>query len=248
MTNTSSLPDFTPVPRKRMRRGGWSAERQRAFIEALADTGSVRSACRRLGVGEHHIYKLRRHPEAESFRKAWEAALDIGIAKLEDVAMDRALNGAEEPVYHGGELVGTRRVHNDRLLMFMLKNRAGDRFAESRHRSGGAWDAIARMELERRVAAERDKWRAAWDAEQAAKAPSPQEVRASIERKIEGLRDEHEKRRAREWEALSEETRSAWERFEELKARDLESIGLLDSADRSASADAPRPALKGENK
>ena len=30
------LPTFTPVPRQRMRRGGWSAERQRAFIEALA--------------------------------------------------------------------------------------------------------------------------------------------------------------------------------------------------------------------
>src|SRR5690606_11298080 len=75
----ATLPAFPPVPRQRMRRGGWSADRQRTFIELLAETGSVRAACRRMGVSEHHIYKLRRHPEGASFRKAWEAALDCGI-------------------------------------------------------------------------------------------------------------------------------------------------------------------------
>ena len=38
------LPEFTPVPRKTARHDGWTPERQRAFIEALADTGSVRRA------------------------------------------------------------------------------------------------------------------------------------------------------------------------------------------------------------
>ena len=37
------LPDFTPVPRK-YRHDGWTTERQRAFIAALADTGSVSRA------------------------------------------------------------------------------------------------------------------------------------------------------------------------------------------------------------
>ena len=37
------LPPFTPVPRK-PRHDGWTPERQRAFIEALADTGSVTRA------------------------------------------------------------------------------------------------------------------------------------------------------------------------------------------------------------
>lgn len=32
------LPDFAPVPRK-YRHDGWTPERQKAFIEALADTG-----------------------------------------------------------------------------------------------------------------------------------------------------------------------------------------------------------------
>jgi hypothetical protein len=36
------IPDFAPVPRK-YRFDGWTAERQRAFIAALAETGSVRA-------------------------------------------------------------------------------------------------------------------------------------------------------------------------------------------------------------
>lgn len=37
------LPEFTPVPSK-PRHDGWTPERQKAFIEALADTGSVSRA------------------------------------------------------------------------------------------------------------------------------------------------------------------------------------------------------------
>ncbi|TRD12455.1 hypothetical protein FGU71_11665 [Erythrobacter insulae] len=240
--DTAQIPDFTPVPRKRMRRGGWSAERQRAFIEALAETGSVRAACRRLGVGEHHIYTLRRHPEAESFRKAWEAALDIGIARIEDVAMDRALNGVEEPVYHRGEIVGTRRVYNDRLLMFLLKSRAPDRFGETR--PSGKPDAIRAMTdkrtLKRMTKKLRPKIRAellaqeqaAITAEARASAPTPEQIRASIDTKIEGFRRAAEYRRKQEWETLSEETRDAWARYEALKKRDLERIADEDEAQR----------------
>ena len=66
--------------------------------------------------------------------------------------MDRALNGVEEPVYHRGELVGTRRVYNDRLLMFLLRNRAADRFGvgvESGVRQGRGSDAVPAKELAR---------------------------------------------------------------------------------------------------
>jgi hypothetical protein len=221
---TGEIPDFTPVPRERMRRGGWSAERQRAFIEALADTGSVRAACKRLGVGEHHIYKLRRHPEAASFRAAWEAALDCGIQRVEDVAMDRALNGVEEPVYHCGEIIGTRRVFNDRLLMFLLKNRAPDRFAEgAAYRRG----IVGQQQIERL----KKEWREEWEAEQ--RNVSPQEVRASIDRKIAAIRDQLEHERAERWKRLSPETRRACELFERLKARDEARMAAEDGITRS---------------
>ncbi|KWV93148.1 hypothetical protein [Erythrobacter sp. YT30] len=222
---TGTIPDFTPVPRQRMRRGGWSADRQRAFIEALAETGSVRAACRRLGVGEHHIYKLRRHPEAESFRKAWEAALDCGIQRIEDIAMERAVNGVEVPVYHAGELIGTRRAYNDRLLMFLLKNRAPQRFPE-----GQAGIPMSKAGWAREKTRLKRKWRKKWEEERAAseragqRQTSAAEVRASIDRKIESLRREAEIKRQREWDMLSEETRAAWERFETLRDRDLDAM------------------------
>jgi len=41
-----TLPTFAPVPRKYNRHDGWTPERQRGFIEALADLGEV---CVRLG-------------------------------------------------------------------------------------------------------------------------------------------------------------------------------------------------------
>ena len=41
---------FDPVPRLRQRRNGWTEERQRAFIAALADCASVSRAARAVGV------------------------------------------------------------------------------------------------------------------------------------------------------------------------------------------------------
>ena len=154
-----TLPDFAPVPRQRERFDGWTPQRQRGFIEALADTGSVKRAAHAVNMTPEGAYLLRRHPEAQAFRKAWEAALALGVQRLEDLAMDRALNGTEVPVYSYGKLIGSRMVFNDRLLMFILRNRTGKRFrAEGRH------DAPTRGEL----AKLKKQWQAEYDREEAA--------------------------------------------------------------------------------
>ncbi|ASJ91496.1 hypothetical protein [Porphyrobacter sp. CACIAM 03H1] len=218
---------FTPVPRKRMRRRGWSAARQREFIEHLAETGSVRAACRRMGVGEHQVYVLRNHPEGASFRKAWEAALDMGIQRIEDVAMDRALNGVDQPVFYHGEAVGERKVYNDRLLMFLLSNRAPERFAAGGGPRG--LNAVGQMELERL----RKQWRKEWEAEMGF--VSAAEIKASIDRKIENIRRTMEPRRIARWAAMSEETREAFARFIALRDRDLAAM-KADEATRALMA------------
>ena len=97
--SAAPLPAFTPVPRHFNRHDGWTPERQQRFIEALADTGSVKAAAHRVNMTPEGAYHLRRHPEAASFRKAWEAALALGVQQLEDIAMERALYGQEVPVY-----------------------------------------------------------------------------------------------------------------------------------------------------
>lgn len=214
------LTAFAPVPRQRMRRGGWSAERQREFILLLAELGSVRAACRAMGVGEHHIYKLRRHPEAEEFRQAWEIALDCGIRRIEDIAMDRAIHGVEQPVYHSGRLVGTRRAYNDRLLMFMLRNRAPERFGgrENGGRENGGRGAMGRgglnaidaMELKRL----KKQWREEWEAKRERNADAEEDAAYdALDRKLETL---HQNWR----EALSPRARAAWEEFQRIANED----------------------------
>src|SRR5690606_22290571 len=119
------LPSFTPVPVK-PRHDGWTAERQRAFIGALADTGSVSRAARYVNMSPEGAYYLRRRPGAEGFRRAWEAALDLGVQRLKDIAYERAIDGQLSPVFVAGKLKGFRRVRNDRLLMFCLRMNARD--------------------------------------------------------------------------------------------------------------------------
>ena len=119
------LPDFTPVPRK-YRHDGWTPERQRAFIAALADTGSVSRAAAMVNMAQANCYTLRRAPGTESFRRAWEAALDFGVARLKDIAFERAIDGYLVPVFVGGKLMGFRRKHNDALLMFCLRHYGQD--------------------------------------------------------------------------------------------------------------------------
>jgi hypothetical protein len=219
------LPAFTPVPRRCARHDGWTPDRQAAFIEALADTGSVEAACKAVNMSTVGAYHLRRQPGAESFAAAWNAALDCGVQRVEDVVMDRALNGVEEPLYSYGKLIGTRRRYNDRLLMFILRNRAPERFSEGRRISGmGGLNAVGQVEVDRL----KKQWRKEWEAEQAN--VSPAEVRASIDRKIEALRQRHAKDAAAMWAKLSDETRAAWEHFVALRTRDLDALAADEAA------------------
>ena len=217
------LPTFTPVPRKCERHDGWTLERQSAFIEALADTGSVDAACKAVNMSTVGAYYLRRQPGAEDFRTAWETALALGVQRVEDVVMDRALNGVEEPLYSYGKLIGTRRRYNDRLLMFILRNRAPERFAAgnngAKRTSGmGGLNAVGQMELDRL----KKQWRAEYEAEQ--KHVSAADVRASIDRKIESVRLRLQAEREARWVSLTEETREAWAHFVALRDRDLDAM------------------------
>lgn len=210
-----ALPAFTPAPRKCARHDGWTAERQRGFIAALAATGSVDAAARAVDMSERSAYALRREPGAESFREAWRAALDCGVERIEDVVMDRALNGVEEPLYSYGKLVGTRRRYNDRLLMFILRNRAPERFAAGQPKG---MNAVGKAQLERL----KKEWRAEWEAERPQ--VSSAEIRASIDRKIEGIRIRLEREHAEKWALLSDEARAAWDAWVALRDRDCDAM------------------------
>lgn len=108
--------DFTPVPTQRVRFGGWTPERQRAFLDYLAECGAVSLAARAVGLTPKSAYLLRARPGAESFAAAWDRALGAGRARMFDLAMERTLHGYTVPLKRRGKIVGERRRFNDRLL------------------------------------------------------------------------------------------------------------------------------------
>lgn len=106
-----------------------TVEKQRdAFLDALAQTANVSAACKAAKVPRRTAYDWKdADPE---FRKAWDAALELGTDALEDEAVRRAHEGTLKPVYQGGKKVGTIREYSDTLLIFMLKGRRPDRFKD----------------------------------------------------------------------------------------------------------------------
>jgi hypothetical protein len=78
-------------------------------------------------------YRLRQHPDAEDFREAWAAAVQMAWAQLAEHALHRALNGevVTHSRYVNGELISVERHQPcDPRLMIALLARA-DRRAEA---------------------------------------------------------------------------------------------------------------------
>jgi hypothetical protein len=74
------LLDFEPVPR-RPRADGWTPDLQRAFIAALAVTGSPRRAARAVGKAQYGAEQLRKAKGAEGFNAAWDRAMALAAEK-----------------------------------------------------------------------------------------------------------------------------------------------------------------------
>jgi hypothetical protein len=111
---------FTPAP-SRKRHAGWTADKQRRFIEVLAVTASVADAAAEVQLDPRSAYRLRDRAGGDDFARAWTAALACSATRLEVVAMDRALHGRVERIYNAeGQLVHERRVPSDDMLKWLL--------------------------------------------------------------------------------------------------------------------------------
>lgn len=121
---------FAPYLHPRPRRNSITPAKQRAFIATLAATGIVTQAARGIGVSLEALYKLRRLAGAEGFAAAWEAALDHGMARLEDCALALAIEGEEVPIVSGGAMLGWYKKHNFGFIRFLLAQRRPARFGE----------------------------------------------------------------------------------------------------------------------
>ena len=161
---------FAPYLHPRPRRNSITPARQRAFISTLAATGIVTQAARSIGVSLEALYKLRRLAGAEGFAAAWEAALDHGVARLEDCALALALEGEEVPIVSGGAILGWHKRRNVSLIQFLLRQRRSGRFAAGLRDAGElgpghrAYDKL-RAEWQAEHDAGRERRYPAWKAE-----------------------------------------------------------------------------------
>jgi len=165
---------FDPVPSRTNRKDGWTPERQRAFIAALARCGSVTAAAPNVGKSASGAYRLLDRDGAESFAAAWDLAAAQGRDRVRDCAIERAMHGAWVPVMRRGKIVRMEFRYFDRLAIAVLSGReaalgaAADDRAEAR-----AIRRRQRAEERRRAEAEAETRRYREEARRRAAEPVP---------------------------------------------------------------------------
>ncbi|NYT40936.1 hypothetical protein HZY97_09235 [Sphingomonas sp. R-74633] len=136
------LADYIPVTLS-PRHDGWTAERQRIFLTALAETGCISDACKAAGVTARSAYRLRHRADADAFARAWDDALLASVSRLAALAFERATYGSTRELWKNGALVAESREPSDKLLMFLLQHLRSEWFrpkkATSNSPSRGAW-------------------------------------------------------------------------------------------------------------
>jgi len=80
-----------------------------AFLEAYAGCGSVTAAAKAAGIDKAMHY--RRLEKDSEYRKAFDALQDRVGQELEDVLMDRAINGTKRQLHWRGKPMKTRDGH-----------------------------------------------------------------------------------------------------------------------------------------
>lgn len=148
------LLSFTPYIHAAPRARSITPEVQRGFIAHLAATGVVKQAARHVGRSLEALYKLRHRPGAEGFSEAWDAALERGVRRLEDVALERAMTGTRTPIVSGGEILGYWDKPDNALLRFLLQHRLPNRYGVHNLKPGHPVYESIRAEVLAQLAAE----------------------------------------------------------------------------------------------
>lgn len=159
---------FTPVPRRRNRRNGWTPEAQRLFIAALEECGCVARAARAVGMSPRSYYRLLESEGADSFAEAVDQAIARGVERVRGEAMLRALHGSWVPVVRRGRVVRMEFRFNDRLALGILSGRNDRSVAERRERATSRRKLRLQVnELRRKQAEEQAQAQAVWAEHQA---------------------------------------------------------------------------------
>lgn len=116
---TRDLMSVETEPTAKPRHDAFDGKRKRAFLDALSRGGCLRDAARKAGVSHQTVYNHQ--AKDPQFMRQCELALDMAGTDVELHAWERGVTGVEEPVYHRGEIVGTRLKRSDRVLLRLLQ-------------------------------------------------------------------------------------------------------------------------------
>lgn len=119
MATRPKTPAQTPRPQGKKLTPTERAAAQAVFLQAYAELGTVTAAARAAGIDRRTFYSWR---DADPrFGELLDDAISAHDDHIRAEIERRAIAGWEEPVYQGGELVGTRRVYDGRLLALMAR-------------------------------------------------------------------------------------------------------------------------------
>lgn len=93
----AALLDFEPAPRKVNRPDGWTPERQRRFIELIAQTGSAQRAAAAMRKQLSGLEGVYRSEGAEGFRAAWDGVAELVRRREERRLAALGAEPVEEP-------------------------------------------------------------------------------------------------------------------------------------------------------
>lgn len=142
-SHTSSRSHATPRPKQAPQ--PITPKKLNTFLHHLGRTGSITFAATRAGLPRRALYKLRAADPA--FAGRWKEALHLGMERLQDDAMRRALNGTERAVIRNGQKVGSVQQFDNRLLQFLLRAHRPETYGDKARPAFGPppFDLIKRM-------------------------------------------------------------------------------------------------------
>ena len=103
----------------RARHDGFTPERQRKFLKALAKSGCIADACRKARISKTTIGRHRdRFPD---FDERVDSALAIASVELDMIAWKRAVEGVDETIIREGKVVAIKRKPSDSVLRLLMQ-------------------------------------------------------------------------------------------------------------------------------
>ena len=121
MNAPANLPEHTAAARQRAQRhDGWTPDRQRFFLEAIAEGQTVEAAARLVGMSAASAYAFRRRAPAATFAVGWSGANLLARERLAAMLFTRAMEGLMETLTRPDGSTIARHKYDNRLAATML--------------------------------------------------------------------------------------------------------------------------------